>query len=249
MSRIADDIQNLGVTEGDTILVHSSFKSLGHVPGGIETLILGLLQAIGETGTLLLPALCWNLRPPTAFDVRTTPGIVGAVPEYFRTRPGTLRSVHPTHSVCAVGKDAHALLDDHVLDSTPCGPNSPFCKITDLPAKIVMLGCGLRPNTTMHALEERIDHPRFLGEPLEFTITDREGNTYRKAYRTHAFNDYRQRYDRVLDHYGDASFIHRGHVLDAEAFVLQSMGLRDAVLETLEEDPLAFVAPVATSGV
>jgi aminoglycoside 3-N-acetyltransferase len=51
-SRIASDLADLGVHAGDTILVHSSFKSLGPVPGGIETVVQGLLRAIGEDGTV-----------------------------------------------------------------------------------------------------------------------------------------------------------------------------------------------------
>ena len=100
-----------------------------------------------------MPALCWTLKPPEVFDPRQTKVIVGAVPEYFRLRNGTLRSLHPTHSVCAVGTLAERLLADHLKDATPCGHHSPFNQITDLDARIVMLGCGLCPNTTMHALE------------------------------------------------------------------------------------------------
>ena len=117
-SQIARDLLNLGVKNGDTILVHSSFKSLGRVPGGIETLILGLLRAIGESGTLLMPALCWALRPPEEYNERLTPTNVGAVAEYLRTRSGTLRSIHPTHSVCAVGKRAHEPAPNQTLHRT-----------------------------------------------------------------------------------------------------------------------------------
>ncbi len=76
--RIADDLANLGVVTGDTVLVHSSFKSLGPVPGGIETVVQGPLRAVGPKGTLLMPALSWALRPPEVFDVRLTSSNVGA---------------------------------------------------------------------------------------------------------------------------------------------------------------------------
>ena len=104
--RIAADFNDLGVVEGDTVLVHSAFKSLGPVPGGIETVVQGLLLAVGPEGTLLMPALSRALRPPEVFDERSTPANVGAIPEYSRTREGTTRSLHPTHSVCAVGRVA-----------------------------------------------------------------------------------------------------------------------------------------------
>jgi len=81
--------------------VHTSLRSLGKVPGGAETVVRGLLYALGENGTLLTPALSYasvGVNNPV-FDVLHTPSCVGALPEYFRTRPGTIRSVHPTHSV------------------------------------------------------------------------------------------------------------------------------------------------------
>jgi aminoglycoside 3-N-acetyltransferase len=116
---LAADLRALGVLPGATLVVHSSFKSLGAVPGGIETVIQGLLLAIGKDGTLLMPALSATLRTPAIFDVLATPARVGAIPEFFRTRPGTLRSLHPTHSVCAVGQQARALLAEHLLACTP----------------------------------------------------------------------------------------------------------------------------------
>ena len=99
---ISEDLSALGVRRGGVLLVHSSLRSLGYVPGGAETVIRGLLHALGEEGTLLLPSLSYDHATPRNpyFDIRRTPSNVGAIAEYFRQRPGTLRSMHPTHSVC-----------------------------------------------------------------------------------------------------------------------------------------------------
>ena len=86
--RFAADLRTVGILPGDTVLVHSSFKSLGRVPGGIETVVQGFLHAIGPDGTLLMPALTWALtitgRPisvaiasASAAEVVTRPGVVG----------------------------------------------------------------------------------------------------------------------------------------------------------------------------
>ena len=78
-NQIAADCAGLGVVTGDTLMVHSSFKALGPVPGGIETLVAGLLRSLGPTGTLLLPALSYLQEPPQVHDARRTPSNVGAV--------------------------------------------------------------------------------------------------------------------------------------------------------------------------
>jgi aminoglycoside 3-N-acetyltransferase len=245
---ICRQLRRLGVSPGDTILVHSSFKSLGRVPGGIETVIQGLLGAIGKNGTLMMPGLSWSLRPPDIFDVKQTPSNVGAIPEYFRTRENTLRSIHPTHSVCATGKHAEDFLLNHEADCTPCGVNSPFHKITERGGKIVMLGCGLKPNTTMHAIEERIMPPYLPGPEYMFTIRDYFGRKYRKEYITHGFRSkgYIQRYDRITE-LNTSCFLEQGRVLAASAYLLHGPGFQSAVIDKLRHDPFFFVdkAPVA----
>ncbi len=152
------DLLALGVRPGGVLLVHSSLRSLGPLPGGAESVIRALLAALGPDGTLLTPALSFASvgRDRPIFDARQTPSCVGALSEAFRTRPGTLRSVHPTHSVCGAGCLAGELLGDHERDTTPVGPHSPFARLPAVHGQILFLGCGLRPNTSMHGVEERV---------------------------------------------------------------------------------------------
>jgi aminoglycoside 3-N-acetyltransferase len=86
----------LGVRPGGVLLVHSSLRALGHVPGGAETVIAGLRHALGPEGTLLMPALTYErvtLQNPR-FDVRHTPANVGVIPETFRRQSHPLRMRH-----------------------------------------------------------------------------------------------------------------------------------------------------------
>jgi len=243
--KIAADLRLLGVRPGDILLVHSSLRSLGYVPGGCETVVRGILDALGSEGTLLMPALSYAQKPFDVHDTLRTPSCVGAIPEHFRRRQGTMRSVHPTHSVCGTGRQAADILRHHIRDSTPCGRCSPFNLICDRGAKIVMLGCGLKPNTTMHALEEYVNPPYLLDGECVFYLRDADGRTFHKAYRVHDFRGWRQRYDRV-ERLPDAGlFLARGRVLAAETFVIDAAGMKKAVLAALRKDPLAFVEPCA----
>ena len=242
LDHITQGLHILGVREGGVLLVHSSLSALGHVDGGPETVIQGLLDALGSEGTLLMPALSYEtvIRGSSIFDVRYTPSNVGAIPEYFRTRPGTRRSVHPTHSVCAVGPMVGALLDDHPLDDTPCGPRSPFHKLRDVGGQLLMLGCGLRPNTSMHAIEQMVAPPYLYSEPITYRLTHADGHSVTRTYRPHGFRGYDQRYDRVADVLHEPA-LHRGRVLAAEAYLIDVPAMWDAVLAQLRRDPLYFV--------
>ena len=242
VAQIAKDLQRTGVREGGVLLVHSSLSAMGRVPGGPETVIQGLLRAQGPDGTLLMPGLsCEHVtHKQPHFDICRTPSNVGTIPESFRRRAGTRRSMHPTHSVCAVGKRAAELLNGHAQDSTPCGPNSPFRRLPTVGGQILMLGCGLRPSTSMHAIEEVAQPPYLFGDPLTYILVDTEGRSYEKSYTTHGFDTWVQRYDRI-SLVLDAPAMQQGHVLDAKVHLLEARSLWSAALKALERDALFFV--------
>jgi aminoglycoside 3-N-acetyltransferase len=238
---IAADLLALGVRPGGVLLAHSSLKALGHVPGGPETVIRGLLAALGPDGTLLMPALTYDRVTPQTplFDLYRTPANVGAIPENFRAWPGVRRSVHPTNSVCGLGPLADELLRHHHLDTTPCGPHSPFHLLPHYKGQILLLGCGLKPNTSMHAIEELVEPPYLFAPPLTYklVINDRMTET---PYRPHNFAGWRQRYDRVEDLLnGDGLKV--GRVLAAQAHLIEARTLWSAALAALQQNPLYFV--------
>lgn len=240
--KISRDLQNLGVRAGGVLLVHASFRSLGEVPGGIETVIQGLLKRLGEKGTLLMPALSYQYSGPDSpvFDVRDTPSCVGALPEYFRTRPGTLRSVHPTHSVCGIGDKSADLLRDHQLDHTPCGLHSPFSRLPLSGGQILFLGCGLRPNTSMHAIEEHIQPPYLFADMVHYQVFLQDGRETHMAVRSHNFKGFIQRYDRLAELLGQDS-LRQGKVLKAQSWVVETDKMWWAALQALRQDPFYFV--------
>jgi aminoglycoside 3-N-acetyltransferase len=176
------------------------------------------------------------------FDVNKTPSNVGALPEFFRLRSGTQRSVHPTHSVCAVGRLASQVLEHHMDDSTPCGSNSPFHTLPEYDGQILMLGCGLEPNTSMHAIEELIEPPYLYNPPMEYHLTLADGTKITKIYRSHGFHGWQQRYERVEDIM--RAGLRRGRVLEAECYLIEAKSLWESTLTALRNDPLYFVSRV-----
>ena len=232
----------MGIRENAVLLVHSSLRSLGKLEGGAETVVQTLLDVLGKDGTLLFPALSFKdvtLDHPY-FDVRETPSCVGALPEYFRQHEGTERSLHPTHSVCGVGKYAKELLSGHENDKTPCGSNSPFHKLPHYQGKILFLGCGLRPNTSMHAIEELSEPPYLYDDLLDYQMTDTEGRAFTMTIRRHNFAGWEQRYDR-LNQVLDGDNLRTGKVLDADCHLVEASAMWSAVHEKLKQDALFFV--------
>jgi aminoglycoside 3-N-acetyltransferase len=175
---LTDDFRNLGVVEGDIILLHSSLSQLGWTVGGPVSVIDALLNVIGKKGTLIIPTFSagntdpseWQ-NPPVpkswwpiirehipAFHVDKTPTRgVGIIPESFRKYPGVIRSNHPDSSFCAWGKYAKFITNNHSLDSD-LGEGSPLARIYELDGKVLLLGVGHSSNTSIHLAEYRSDY-------------------------------------------------------------------------------------------
>lgn len=242
MQRLINDLVNLGVKESDNLLVHTSFRSFGRVDGGPETVVSSLMESIGENGTLLMPALSYETvtENQPVFKVNETPSCVGALTEYFRQRKGTLRSLHPTHSISAYGKKAELFIKNHVLDSTPVGPNSPLSKLRDENGKLLFIGCGLRPNTSIHGIEEFVIPEYLYNGDVTFTIEDADGKLKQYTHTTHGFKGWEQRYDHIESILNDNELI-KGKVLEADCYLLDVKALWTKTLKKLQENPLYFI--------
>lgn len=161
-SDVTKAVLELGIGPGDTVLVHSSFKSLGPVEGGAETVISGFVDAIGTSGTLVLPTFTQkdfaNAYKTWHLDKESD---TGYLTNYFRKREGSCRSDQATHSVAACGKLARELTKTHGLTGkrfgsmgdTPFAADSPWEKMYQLNARVVMLGVSPLYITFRHYAE------------------------------------------------------------------------------------------------
>lgn len=148
-------LKELNINPKGTLLVHSSMKSIGEVEGGADTVLDAFSEYMKE-GLLVLPTHTWGTIDMNTlrFDVNETKCCVGILPELFRKRPGVIRSWHPSHSVAALGKDAAEFVADNELCDTPCARTSPWGKLLDRDAQIMLLGVDLTRNTFIHGVEE-----------------------------------------------------------------------------------------------
>ncbi|MCF2526710.1 aminoglycoside N(3)-acetyltransferase [Yinghuangia soli] len=181
VERIVDQFRALGITDGDTVLVHSSLRSLGPVQGGAATVLGALRRAVGRAaGTVVVPAFTPDnsdtsdqYRKATAgmtadevreyraamppFRAATTPAspVVGALAEVLRLCPGSHRSAHPISSFAALGRHA-AVVTAHHDPTCHFGERSPLARLYALPqAKILMLGTGFAACSAFHLAEYR----------------------------------------------------------------------------------------------
>ncbi len=233
--RLARGLAGLGVRRGGVLLVHSSLSSLGYVPGGPATVIAGLLDAIGPSGTLVLPTHSWAVmsRGCREFDVRRTPSCVGQITEAFRQQPGVLRSLHPTHSVAARGPLAAELIAGHQQADTPCGAGTPYARVIEHAGQILFLGCGLERNTVYHTLEALAGLPYLMQDSEEsFTLIDAEGRAVQRSIRRHR-GALPRRFHQTVDFLSEHQVLRQGRVGRANCYLLESQPLAELMLRTL----------------
>ena len=240
--KIKEDLQSMGINKGDDILIHSSFKSLGNVEGGIKTFIEAVISHLGDKGTLLIPALSYDpvhaMDVPT-FDIKNTPSCVGAITEFFRTYDGVKRSMHPTHSVCAYGYRQDEYIKNHYKDDEPVGENSPFRLLPKFGGKVLMLGCGTKSNTSMHGVEEFSKVPYILSpDTRAYVLIDEDGNKKTVNYYYHYIrqNGFAQRYDRLEN----LMEFKKGKILEADCNIIDCKTMWTVAPEKLKEDPYYF---------
>lgn len=235
-----------GIERGDSILVHSSLSSLGWVDGGAETVVDALVRTVGEHGTVLFPTLTGcsedSADRPPMFDARRTPCWTGAIPEAARHRTDALRSLHPTHSVVAIGKLSEWFTTGHERACTPCGHGSPYDKLADVGGKIVLVGVTQSVNTSFHMAEE-IAGVRYVlrDKPVDLILTDADGCSIQmRETQLHLWGAKRD-YDALEPRMIELGLCHIRKVGGAEVRVVDAMLQRMFLVRKLLEDPLAVL--------
>ena len=96
--------RTIGLESGDTLLVHSSYKSFGGVEGGPKSVINALLQVLGGEGTLVMPTFNFDFCKGVPWDIRSTPSHMGFITNLVRAYPDAKRVFHPIYSFAVLGK-------------------------------------------------------------------------------------------------------------------------------------------------
>ena len=175
-SELIEGFLKAGIVSGDTLLVHSSFKSLGGVDGGPQTVIDALLEVLSPEGTLIMPTFNFNFNKGEPWDVRTTPSQMGVLTELVRCDPRAKRVFHPFYSFAIIGKHADDLTRERYKSSYE--RNSVFGKLRDLDGKIMIIGLDYTHSLTfVHHVEqmEGVNY-RFI-KAFSGEVTDADGHT------------------------------------------------------------------------
>ncbi len=242
---IVAGLRGLGLAEGDSVLVHSSLRSFGHVVGGVDAVIDALVETVGPEGTVLVPTLTGSealcAEDPPIFDPMSTPCWTGLIPETFRQRPVAVRSLHPTHSVAAIGAQALALTADHERSITPCGPDSPYGRLAEAGGYILLIGVGHASNTTFHLVEEIVGVPYHMqpGFVAAQVILGKQTRTSHLMIHRYGSQRSFERMEAVLRERG---IQREGQIGDAHVRLVHARRMVEIACQALRQDPTILLA-------
>jgi aminoglycoside 3-N-acetyltransferase len=149
-AQLVKGLKAIGLRRGMDVMVHSSLSKIGHVAGGSETVIDALLDAIGRTGTLMMPSFNHSLAK--VYNPATTPTINGAIPDAMWRRRKAVRSLDPSHPVAAIGPKAENYCSGH-LRTGIWSQQSPIGRVVHGGGYVLCIGVGVEAVTVYHVAE------------------------------------------------------------------------------------------------
>lgn len=186
---LINDLKKMGLKGNETILIHSSMKKIGEVYNGADTVLDALIDFFKD-GLLLLPTHTWKFinEENNIFDYENTPSCVGILTNLFLKRKGVIRSLHPTHSIAGIGKDAETFLQGEEYNTSPCSPDGVYDRLRQRNAKILLIGVGNERNTFIHSIEEVLNVPNRLSSKPMHLKTKLRNNNYLDVYMRKHYN-------------------------------------------------------------
>ncbi len=156
-------LREAGVKKGGVIFSHVGMGFLGRPQGEVSadaaafTIDRAFAEVLGEEGTLIVPTYTYSFCNDEEYDPQRTPSTVGHFTEWFRMRPGVLRSREPIFSVATRGAKARTLLD--ALPSDSFGEDSIYGRLLCADGILCNIGVGFRYATFVHFVEQSIGVP------------------------------------------------------------------------------------------
>ena len=249
---LAGKLRDVGLAEGQTVLVHMAMSKLGWIPGGAQAVVDALLDVLGGSGTLMMPTHTtdntdpaeWQHPPvpeswwqtirdemPPYNPLRTPTRYMGAVPELFRTYPNVIRSNHPMTSFAAHGPNAQKLIDDHFLEHET-GDRSPVGRLYELDGYVLLLGVEHWNNTSLHLAEFRANFP---GKTKQRTGSAMMVNGKREWVWYELVNSYSDDFGEIGQAFDEHANINVQKIADAEVRLFRQRSVVDFAIEWMEK--------------
>ena len=184
---LANEWREAGIQSGDILLIHSNTKKtfkrylkLGTRLSATD-ILESFIEAVGPSGTLLIPLFNFDFSSGIDFDIRYTPSQMGALTEAARNHPRSKRTGHPIYYFAVIGAQSDKFKG--VDNYSGYGNDSPFALLREMNGKIASLDLPDQSSMTFyHHIEEMHEVNYRYHKIFTANYTDAYGNTSERAY-------------------------------------------------------------------
>lgn len=169
--KIISQLYKFGLTEGDILVLHSSFDCLQSTLKSPKNIIDELLLLIGENGTLVMNASRsfpeekkhkdylrteYN-NEVVIYDVKKSRVWTGVLPHTMVKDKRSKISRFPINPIVAIGSKSVDITENNITGEFPCGLNSSWKYCVDNNALVVGIGVDLTHSLTIiHVAEDML---------------------------------------------------------------------------------------------
>lgn len=172
---IIEALMKVGIQNGDAIFIHSNMgffgpaENINNLNDYCALFFESIMDVIGESGTLVVPAFSCSFFNNNVFDIKNTKSTTGAFSEYIRLLPNALRSIDPNFSVCAVGKSAEYFTSG--IEPYTFGNKAFFHRFYESSGKICNFNFD-SGSTFIHYVEKQLNVPYRYDKGFKGSIID-----------------------------------------------------------------------------
>lgn len=179
---------SLGITNGDTLLIHSDIATFGTTENfsrkeALNIFFDAFMEILGSEGTLCVPAYFYEYaRFGIPFDTALSPVSkeLGVFAKFINSLPESYRSPNPLASVAAVGKNAEYICAPHSKHNY--AKYSAFDKLYRLNAKIILLGTTFNSITFGHFAEFQAGVPYLYNKIYNIPVYNNSQLIFNETY-------------------------------------------------------------------
>jgi aminoglycoside 3-N-acetyltransferase len=169
-------LTDLNLLPGDHVFLHSNlgFSGVCKQANPSATILEGILDKIGESGSIFLPAFSYSFPQGRTFDplVSSPSSAMGSV-SIVADSLGFEKSRDPIFGVLGKGERVGKLFESQLNRSF--GPGSLFSKLLDLDVKMLSINAGAG-GTIVHEMEYRISVPYRYEKIFQGKVLDSRKN-------------------------------------------------------------------------
>ncbi len=243
-------LREAGLGAGDGIFFQSRLYSFGRLQGVRDKeelcriFLEAMLDVVGPSGTVVVPAFTTQVaRHDVPFRVEETLSNYGLFPEFACRHPDFRRSLHPIHSVAAVGRLKECVC--RAGGTSNFGARSPLDVMVKAGFKNVFCGLSIKEAATIaHYAEAHYGVPYVYNKVLKWRPVEKDVPADRPYLATVRYLDYRAAADHSLyeqDLFAKG-FVRTARLGGSSIHAVQLTDMVETAYDGLSRDPYYFLA-------